>query len=417
MKQNSCPIIGEVAKPSGVGLDELNSAIESFGAGIADSVPTVVEQTGLMAPEHPDYFFDRLQTAAHGVAGPCVKETFGRPRVVIAPEPSECFFDAPCPAGLEIELVQSPKRNRLGRTPIRIGFEPRILAACQRRRARLRQTAVFLFAHRIDRLAEIFGNVKPVMHDVGLGNTGGGRTYVSRPHIHRDRFDLGALGRAECFQQTLGRFQLALRHQVKHARAVNVGQYADVAVPSFGTFFINPKMGYRFLVAAQHASFHSAHHDVVDGTPGKSRERAHPFGGGANLQQLDYKSFHQQGDPAVAVSPGNGQLFDCAVAVFELWYTRFDEGLKLASVQVSPPAFGPAIDVGSFAGVRGVSPHLAGLENNFNHHALLGQRKVNKFHRPGRFQSKKVFVQGSVFHVVVGEFEKPYSLTSRKISQ
>ena len=129
MKENSCPIIGEVAKPSGVGLDELNSAIESFGAGIADSVLTVVEQTGLMAPEHLDYFFDRLQTTAHGVAGPCVKETFGRPRVVIAPEPSECFFDAPCPAGLEIELVQSPKRNRLGRTPIRIGFEPRILAA------------------------------------------------------------------------------------------------------------------------------------------------------------------------------------------------------------------------------------------------------------------------------------------------
>lgn len=87
MKQNPCPIVGEVAKPSGVGLDELNRAVESFGAGVADSVLTVVEQTGFMSPEHLDHFFDRLQTAAHGIVRPCVKETFGRPRVLIVSFP------------------------------------------------------------------------------------------------------------------------------------------------------------------------------------------------------------------------------------------------------------------------------------------------------------------------------------------
>ena len=49
MKQNSCPIVSEVAKPSGVGLDELDGAIESFSAGIADSVAAVIEQTHLVA--------------------------------------------------------------------------------------------------------------------------------------------------------------------------------------------------------------------------------------------------------------------------------------------------------------------------------------------------------------------------------
>ena len=72
MKQNSCSIVGEVAKPAGVGLDELDRAIEPFGAGIADAVFTVVEQTRLMPPEHPDHFFDRLQTAAHRVVVPGV---------------------------------------------------------------------------------------------------------------------------------------------------------------------------------------------------------------------------------------------------------------------------------------------------------------------------------------------------------
>ena len=56
MKQNSCSTVGEVAKSSGVGFDELNRAIESFGAGVDDSVPTVVEQTRLMPSEHLDHF-------------------------------------------------------------------------------------------------------------------------------------------------------------------------------------------------------------------------------------------------------------------------------------------------------------------------------------------------------------------------
>jgi hypothetical protein len=51
MKLNSCPVVVEVAKPAGVGLDEPNGAIESFGSRIADAVGTVFEQAGFMAPE------------------------------------------------------------------------------------------------------------------------------------------------------------------------------------------------------------------------------------------------------------------------------------------------------------------------------------------------------------------------------
>ena len=38
MKQNPCPVVGEVTKATGIGLDELDSTVESFGAGVADSV-------------------------------------------------------------------------------------------------------------------------------------------------------------------------------------------------------------------------------------------------------------------------------------------------------------------------------------------------------------------------------------------
>src|SRR5438034_5898538 len=133
MEQDSRPIIFKVAKAARVRLDELNRAIESFGAGVADPVPAVIEQASLMAPEHPDHFLDRLQSAAHGVSGPCVEEAFRGGRITIGPELRERFLDTPRAAGLEIELMQGSKRDRVGAASIGIGFEPVAFAARYRR--------------------------------------------------------------------------------------------------------------------------------------------------------------------------------------------------------------------------------------------------------------------------------------------
>ena len=45
---------GEVPKPTGMSLDELNGAIESFSTGIADLVLAAVEQTRPVSSEHLD---------------------------------------------------------------------------------------------------------------------------------------------------------------------------------------------------------------------------------------------------------------------------------------------------------------------------------------------------------------------------
>lgn len=229
--------------------------------------------------------FDRLQTAAHRIVRPCDEETFGRARVVIAPEFLERFLDAPGAAGLEVLLIQYPKRHRLGAPPIGIGLLPRPFATRQRRATRLRQTAVFLFAQ-------------------------------------------------PC-------------------------------------------------------------------------ESAHALGGGTDLQQFDDKGFHQQGDAAVAFRPGHGQFFDAAVAVLELGDARLDDRFKLTGIQMPPLAFVPAVDVRAPGAVGGVCPYLTGFEHDFNHHALIRQRQINRFHRPGRFQSKKMFVQGGVFYGGGSQFGNP----------
>ena len=157
--------------------------------------------------------------------------------------------------------------------------------------------------------------------------------------------------------------------------------------------------------------------EAVDGAPGQPREFANALSGGVNLQQLDHKCFHQERDSAVAFSPWHGQFFDCTIAVFELGYTHLDERLKLAGIQMSPLALSPTVDVSSLRAVRRIRPHLTCLENNFNNDALIRQGEVNRLHRPRRFQSKRMFVKGIVFHDGIGVFEKRNPLTLREISQ
>ena len=77
MKQNSCPVDSAIAKPTGVGLDEWDGAVEALGAGTADVVLAEVEQSRLMAPEHLDNFLDRFELTAHGVVAPSNEEAFG----------------------------------------------------------------------------------------------------------------------------------------------------------------------------------------------------------------------------------------------------------------------------------------------------------------------------------------------------
>ena len=165
MKQNPCPVVGEVAKPARIGFDELNSTIEAFCTGVADSMLAVVEQSFLVAPEHLDYLFHGLQTTPHRIIRPGFEEAFGSSFVAVAPELAEVLLDAPGPARLQVELVQGPKRDGFSATAIGILSQPRPFAACQWRRACLGQASVLLFSDSIYRLTEVLGDVKLVMHD------------------------------------------------------------------------------------------------------------------------------------------------------------------------------------------------------------------------------------------------------------
>ena len=405
MKQNPCTVVGEVAKPTGIGLDELNCTVEAFCAGIADSVLAEVQQSFLVTPEHLDDLFNWLQLAAHRVVRPGLEEAFGCTFVAVAPESREVLLDAPSPARLQVELVQRAKRHRFSAPAIGVILQPCPFAARQRGVARFSQRAVLLASSRVHRLAQVFGDVKLVMHDVCLGQAFPGCAHVRRPHVHGHRLDRCALAWRERLQQTRRRLKLSARHQVQHPRAVNVGHDTDIGVPLLGTLLIDTQVDNLLLSAAQHAALDGADHDGVDRTPGQPRELAHGLGGGTGLEQFDDKAGHQCSDPAVALCPGHGQLLDRAVAVFELGNAGFDEGLELAGIKVTPLAFAPAVDVSPLGRIGRICPDLPALKNYLNDHLLVNKRQINLVNRPRRLQSKKLFVQRGVFHGQLGKFE------------
>lgn len=113
-----------------------------------------------MTPEHLDYLFDWLQLASHCVVRPGLEEAFGGTFVAVTPELGEVFLDAPRSARFQIELVQRPKQDGLSATAVVIFFQPRPLAALQRRCARLGQASVFLLSDCVHRLVKIFGDVE-----------------------------------------------------------------------------------------------------------------------------------------------------------------------------------------------------------------------------------------------------------------
>ena len=64
VEENSDSVVVEVTESSGGGFQGLDSAVESFGHSVADSVPKPGEDIVESTFDHPGLFLDRIQLAA-----------------------------------------------------------------------------------------------------------------------------------------------------------------------------------------------------------------------------------------------------------------------------------------------------------------------------------------------------------------
>lgn len=79
MKQSLRPVVGEVAKPTVVGLDELDGTVEPFSKGIDDFVLTEAKQTSLMTSELMTTFFTETSRQRRALVGQASKKRLAQP--------------------------------------------------------------------------------------------------------------------------------------------------------------------------------------------------------------------------------------------------------------------------------------------------------------------------------------------------
>src|SRR5215469_16281515 len=94
------------------------------------------------------------------------------------------------------------------------------------------QLAVLGPPHLIDCFVEVFGHMKLVMHDFGLGRCLSGAAQVRLPHVDGDRFDLVTLLEPEPCPEFLASLSSAVRDNVQNPALFQISHEADIILPA-----------------------------------------------------------------------------------------------------------------------------------------------------------------------------------------
>jgi hypothetical protein len=127
-------------------------------------------------------------------------------------------------------------------------------------------------AHQVDRLVELLGAVKLVMHDgrVRCGRAGGLK--VGLPHIDGNRGHALALRLRNRFPQLVGGLASALRHHIKNSPRHHVVENRDIVVPLAEALLIEPEVGQILQRPSIQSARHRTFHDPIHLIPGQLSE-------------------------------------------------------------------------------------------------------------------------------------------------
>src|SRR5215831_6508952 len=139
------------------------------------------------------------------------------------------------------------------------------------------QLAVLGPPHLIDCFVEVFGNMKLVMHDFGLGRCLSGDAQVRLPHVDSDRFDLVTLLDPEPCPEFLAGLSSAVRYNVQNPALFQIGHEADIILPAAKALLVNTNQSHRLHVTTLQASFDGSLHDLMRTVPIQSRKSPAPL--------------------------------------------------------------------------------------------------------------------------------------------
>src|SRR5438105_10839847 len=93
------------------------------------------------------------------------------------------------------------------------------------------QLAVLGPPHSIDRIVEMFGDMKLVMHDLSLRRCLGSGAQVRLPHVNSHRFNLATLLAAEPYPEFLAGLSSPVRHNIQNPALFQIAHQADIILP------------------------------------------------------------------------------------------------------------------------------------------------------------------------------------------
>jgi hypothetical protein len=113
-------------------------------------------------------------------------------------------------------------------------------------------------AHPIDCFIEMFGDMKLVMHDLGLGRCLASGAQVRLPHVDSDRFNLVTLLGPEPCPEFLAGLSSPVRYNIQNPALFQIGHQADIILPAAKALLVNADKSYCVHVATLQASFHGS---------------------------------------------------------------------------------------------------------------------------------------------------------------
>src|SRR6516165_11075972 len=170
------------------------------------------------------------------------------------------------------------------------------------------QLAVLGPPHLIDCFVEVFGNMKLVMHDFGLGRCLSGDAQVRLPHVDSDRFDLVTLLDPEPCPEFLAGLSCAVRDNVQNPALFQIGHEADIILPAAKALLVNTNQSYRLHGATLQASFDGSLHDLMRTVPIQPQEPCLTADCLASLQHPNGKGFKHQRKAAVLAGQGTSMV-------------------------------------------------------------------------------------------------------------
>src|SRR5215510_13931727 len=209
------------------------------------------------------------------------------------------------------------------------------------------QLAVLGPPHLIDCFVEVFGNMKLVMHDFGLGRCLSGDAQVRLPHVDSDRFDLVTLLDPEPCPEFLASLSSAVRYNVQNPALFQIGHEADIILPAAKALLVNTNQSHRLHVTTLQASFDGSLHDLMRTVPIQSQEPCATAECLAGLQHPNGEGFKHQCKATVLASPGYFDGFDTVLQAIDAGNACYQYRLKLHGVQVPPSSFRRVVVKGS----------------------------------------------------------------------